>query len=80
MHIRPHVYIYIYIYIYCRTRDYLVVQPLWTHGNKPLLDASAQGKPEIIDIWFPQDELDKANKKDKKHFPPGFKVIYSEGF
>ena len=27
----------------------------------------------MIDIYFPQDELEKANK-DKKHFPAGFKV------
>ena len=37
------------------------------------LGACAQVKPEMIDIYFTQDELEKANK-DKKHFPPGFKV------
>ena len=46
-----------------------------SNPNKPLLGACAQDKSKLIDIWFPQDELDKANK-DKKHFPPGFKVIY----
>ena len=45
-----------------------VVDNSRSHGDEPL-----------IDIWFPQNELDKANK-DKKHFPPGFKVICSEGF
>ena len=42
-------------------------------------DKSLPAMLELLDIWFPQDELDKANK-DKKHFPPGFKVICSEGF
>ena len=44
-------------------------------GEDPseVLGACAQVKPEMIDIYFPQDELEKANK-DKKHFPAGFKV------
>lgn len=41
--------------------------------DTPLLGACAQDKSELIDIYFPQDQLEKANK-DKKHFPPGFKV------
>lgn len=44
-----------------------------SHVDKPLLGACGQDKSELMDIYFPQDELDKANK-DKKHFPPGFKV------
>ena len=52
---------------------YIVDNPS-SHGDKPL-----PAMLELIDIWFPQKELDKAND-DKKHFPPGFKVIYSEGF
>lgn len=44
-------------------------------GEDPgeVLGACAQVKPEMIDIYFPQDELEKANK-DKKHFPAGFKL------
>lgn len=37
--------------------------------------ACAQDRPELVDICFLQEELDKASK-DKKHFPPGFKVPY----